>query len=283
MFLCGGASAGQPLSAAEKSAAPKKQPVAGGSNVVAHRGLMRHAPENTLPAFRACLELGFGFELDVRRTSDGTLVCVHDDTLDRTTSGTGPVTGQTLADMQQLDAGSWFDRRSAGERVPTIEQIFALTAGYAAAGRMDHVVIAIDIKANDAEVERDLVQLARRHKISPWLVYIGRTITDPQVRQRLKQADESAQVALLCGSPAEVRTALTDPAVDWVYLRFLPEAGLMQEVHAAGRKAFIAGATVAGERTQNWQTAMDVKIDAVLTDFPLVFRRQQRHSAQTTE
>ena len=52
---------------------------------VAHRGLFKHAPENTLPAFAAAADLRLGFELDVRRTKDGHLVCVHDETLKRTT------------------------------------------------------------------------------------------------------------------------------------------------------------------------------------------------------
>ena len=52
---------------------------------VAHRGLLRHAPENTLPAFAACLELGMGFELDIRTTKDGHLVVLHDDNVQRTT------------------------------------------------------------------------------------------------------------------------------------------------------------------------------------------------------
>ena len=54
---------------------------------VAHRGLLRHAPENTLPAFAACLELGMGFELDIRTTKDGYLVVLHDDSVKRTTNG----------------------------------------------------------------------------------------------------------------------------------------------------------------------------------------------------
>src|SRR5690606_17021628 len=61
------------------------------TTIVAHRGLLRHAPENTLANFRACLELRLGFEFDVRRTEDGHLVCIHDETVDRTTDGTGTV------------------------------------------------------------------------------------------------------------------------------------------------------------------------------------------------
>ena len=55
--------------------------------IVAHRGLLRHAPENTLANFRACLELRLGFEFDVQATKDGQLVCIHDGTVDRTTTG----------------------------------------------------------------------------------------------------------------------------------------------------------------------------------------------------
>jgi glycerophosphoryl diester phosphodiesterase len=57
--------------------------------IVAHRGLLHHAPENTLANFRACLELRLGFEFDVEQTKDGHLVCIHDGTVDRTTNGTG--------------------------------------------------------------------------------------------------------------------------------------------------------------------------------------------------
>src|SRR5690242_15524939 len=73
--------------------------------IVAHRGLLRHAPENTLANFRACLELRLGFEFDVQRTEDGHLVCIHDETVDRTTDGTGTVAGMTLEQLRRLDAG----------------------------------------------------------------------------------------------------------------------------------------------------------------------------------
>jgi glycerophosphoryl diester phosphodiesterase len=77
--------------------------------IVAHRGLLRHAPENTLANFRACLELRLGLEFDVQRTRDGRLVCIHDGTVDRTTGGTGKVAEMTLEEVRKLDAGSWFD------------------------------------------------------------------------------------------------------------------------------------------------------------------------------
>src|SRR5262249_19724348 len=96
--------------------------------IVAHRGLLRHAPENTLANFRACLELRLGFEFDVQATKDGRLVCIHDSAVDRTTNGTGRVADLTLAGIQGLDAGSWFDPKFAGQKVPTVEEVLKLVA-----------------------------------------------------------------------------------------------------------------------------------------------------------
>lgn len=65
-------------------------------------------------------------EADVRRTADGVLVLLHDETLDRTTTGTGPVAARSLADLRRLDAGCWFSPDHAGERVPTLDELFDL-------------------------------------------------------------------------------------------------------------------------------------------------------------
>jgi hypothetical protein len=102
--------------------------------------LLQHAPENTLAHFRACLELRLGFELDVRCARDGTLVVLHDETLDRTTDGTGPVSAIPQHELQQLDAGSWFDPRFSGERIPTVDQVFQLLTDYPDAA----VLVAVD-------------------------------------------------------------------------------------------------------------------------------------------
>lgn len=100
--------------------------------VLAHRGASAYAPENTLAAFDLALEIGApAFETDVRATADGHLVLLHDERVDRTTSGSGPVAGLSLAQVQALDAGSWFDPRFAGERIPTLEAFLARYGGRA--------------------------------------------------------------------------------------------------------------------------------------------------------
>jgi glycerophosphoryl diester phosphodiesterase len=97
---------------------------------VAHRGFSGIAPENTLAAVRAAIEAeASGCEFDVYACGDGTVVLMHDKTVDRTTDGTGRVTELTLAQLRQLDAGSWKDARYAGEPVPTLEEALRLLKG----------------------------------------------------------------------------------------------------------------------------------------------------------
>jgi glycerophosphoryl diester phosphodiesterase len=95
--------------------------------VVGHRGASADAPENTLAAFRLAAEQGAGaIELDAKLSADGVPMVIHDDTLDRTTDGRGDVRAHTFAALDRLDAGSWFDRRFAGEKLPTLEATLKL-------------------------------------------------------------------------------------------------------------------------------------------------------------
>lgn len=96
----------------------------------AHRAASLYAPENTLPAIEAAIERGVAWvELDIRYTSDGVPVLLHDETVDRTTDATGLLASYSLAEVQQFDAGSWFSESYAGTPVPTLEQALQLMQG----------------------------------------------------------------------------------------------------------------------------------------------------------
>lgn len=89
-----------------------------------HRGAPKAAPENTLASFQKAREMGAeGVELDVTLCADGEVVVIHDDDVDRTTDGHGPVEALTLAQVKALDAGSKFGPAFAGERVPTFREV----------------------------------------------------------------------------------------------------------------------------------------------------------------
>lgn len=92
--------------------------------VIAHRGASSYAPENTFAAFDKALDMDVrNIELDVHFTDDGHIVVIHDDTVDRTTDGSGPVASHTLSQLWSLDAGSWFEAGHAGERVPALGEV----------------------------------------------------------------------------------------------------------------------------------------------------------------
>lgn len=236
--------------------------------IVAHRGLLRHAPENTLANFRACLELRLGFEFDVQRTRDGHLVCIHDDTVDRTTNGVGKVSELTLSQIRALDAGSWFDPMFSNERVPTIYEVLHLIAEH----QHRDVLVAVDLKSGDDQQEREVVLIAEKQKVLHRLIFIGSTISSPQVRRNILQLAPKAQVAVLANNAAEFPVAVAEPNSKWVYVRFLPSSEQIVAARRAGKQVFIAGATVAGNVPDNWKQAAEVGIDGILTDFPLELR-----------
>ena len=92
--------------------------------IIGHRGGSAYAPENTLSAFNHALELGAdGIELDVTLTRDNVPVVIHDDKVDRTTNGHGLVKDLPLDEIRQLDAGSWFNEKYRGEKIPTLAEV----------------------------------------------------------------------------------------------------------------------------------------------------------------
>jgi glycerophosphoryl diester phosphodiesterase len=97
-----------------------------GLRVGGHRGAGGEAPENTFAGFARALRAGVDYlELDVQLSADGVAVVVHDDELERTSDGHGPVASMTAAELARLDAGRWFEPAFAGERIPTLAGLLA--------------------------------------------------------------------------------------------------------------------------------------------------------------
>ncbi|GAA4503736.1 glycerophosphodiester phosphodiesterase family protein [Pseudaeromonas paramecii] len=97
----------------------------------AHRGLSGQAPENSLSAFILAAEAGLPWvELDVQLSADGVPVVIHDESVDRCSDGHGRVRELSLAQLQSLDGGSWFDPAYAGEAIPTLADVLALCLRY---------------------------------------------------------------------------------------------------------------------------------------------------------
>jgi glycerophosphoryl diester phosphodiesterase len=139
-----------------KSRASDRKPI-----IVGHRGANGLAPENTLAAFQTAADLKIdGVEFDVQRTTDGHWIVFHDDDLDRVTDGQGPVHERTLAELKVLDAGSKFDARFRGERIPTLAETFDLL-------RTTDLLLFIELKDpwRFPGIEQELADLTRQYDL----------------------------------------------------------------------------------------------------------------------
>jgi glycerophosphoryl diester phosphodiesterase len=133
--------------------------------IIGHRGYRARFPENTLASFSSAMAAGADMiELDVTLSRDRKVVVIHDDTLNRTTSGFGPVQQAMLQELKRLDAGSWFDSSFAGESLPTLEEVLILVGG--------KILINVEIKSSAWEsgfpgdaIERQVIDLIIRHDL----------------------------------------------------------------------------------------------------------------------
>jgi len=140
---------GQDSAAAAKAAAKVRE-------VIGHMGSCADSPPNTVAGLRRAIEAGAHVsELDARTSKDGVLVCIHDETVDKTTDGKGKVADLTLAKLQALDAGSKSSAKFANERIPTLAAMLK-----AAKGKID---VMIDLKESGDEYMKKIAAVVREH------------------------------------------------------------------------------------------------------------------------
>lgn len=115
--------------------------------IAAHRGWSSHYPENTILAFQKALELEVDqLEFDLHMTRDDELILMHDHKVDRTTNGTGLVCDYTLAELKQLDAGSWKGEQFKGLQIPTFIEFMELIK--------DHPTMTLNVELKDYPKDR---------------------------------------------------------------------------------------------------------------------------------
>lgn len=159
-----------------------------------HRGYNAVAPENTLAAFRLSKKMGFAFvECDIKFTSDGVAVLLHDGTVDRTSNGTGNIAEMTFAAVRALDFGSWKSADYAGEQIPTFEEFIILCKRIGV-----HPYIHIDAFTSDAVA--GLVSTVKRngmHKKVTWISF------DWAALDYVRAADEYARLGYTAAAISE--------------------------------------------------------------------------------
>lgn len=137
------------------------------SRIFGHRGASAYAPENTLEAFRLAMEMGAdGFELDVHMSLDGELVVIHDETVDRTTDGTGLVRDLTLRQLKTLDASNHM-AAYRGAKIPTLAEVFGLIQG-------TRHIVNVEIKTDEwfyPDIEEKCLALAKEMGVEDRVIY----------------------------------------------------------------------------------------------------------------
>jgi glycerophosphoryl diester phosphodiesterase len=233
------------------------------TQVFAHRGAKTVAPENTLPAFQAALDMGVdGIELDVQRSADGQLFIMHNFTVDATTNGQGKVADLTAAQLARLDAGRWFDPAFAGVGVPTLQEVFDLV------GRRCR--INVEIKSQDAlgggEVELVAALIRDRQLYDQVIV----SSFNPITLIKMRWYDRKIRLGLLySGQPLPPHLAAA-----WLSPVMRPEA--LHPHHALVDAEFTAWAKSIPAAVNTW-TVNDVDeakrlaglgVDAIISDVP---------------
>ena len=158
-----------------------------------HRGYNAVAPENTLSAFKLSADNGFKYvECDVAWTSDDVPVLLHDETVDRTSNGSGKIADMTFAQARALDFGSWKSTAYAGEKIPSFEEFIALCKS-----RGLHPYIELKTPCNDVDMIEDIVN---RYGMRDRVTYIS---TDASVLAGILANYNKSRVGLIVGTITE--------------------------------------------------------------------------------
>jgi glycerophosphoryl diester phosphodiesterase len=200
--------------------------------IEAHRGDSANAPENTMTAFKRAVALGVAsIELDVHPALDGTLMVIHDSTVDRTTNGTGEVCSMTVKNLSSLDAGSKFAPEFVGEKIPTLEEVFKLLD-------KSKIKFNIEIKASPSgqNVPLTLVNLLRRFGEERDNIVSSFNL---QALLEVRKIEPQIQLALI-GKGPEILPLAGQHKIPWVHGEFSTvDKPLIDAAHALGMRVNI--------------------------------------------
>ncbi len=229
--------------------------------IIAHRGASGLAPENTLASFAKAVEFGAEyFELDVQLSSDDSLMIMHDDTIDRTTSGNGALVTKTYDQLRAVDAGSWFSPAFSGEKIPTLSEALdlALAAPY-------RVGVVIEIKAATAGIVEKTVAAVQRRSMQDRVIISSFNLS--QITQS-KQIDPSIPVHLFATITATHISQVAAIKGEWVGSGGAITKALIDLAHAQNIRMNKWTVNSASEM----RTLINLGVDAITTNFPDVAR-----------
>ena len=225
--------------------------------VMGHRGARGLAPENTIASFESARKIGVDcVELDVHVSKDDHLIVMHDATVDRTTDGHGYIKDMSLAEIETLDAGSWFDPRYAGEKVPTLTEVLEWSG--------NEMPLVIELKGGfEQGLVHRVIDLVWRYDAANEVILIS---FDHRALQHVKALSPEIRtgvlyVARLVDPIAVARGAVADALhPNWNYV----DRELVREAHTSG----LALSTWTVNEPEDMRTLIEMGVDSIGTDYP---------------
>ena len=233
-------------------------------DVIGHRGNSSAAPENTVAAIDSAFAVGADHvELDIRLTADGHAVVMHDATIDRTTDGTGAIANMTLAEVRQLDAGSWFGPEFAGEPVPTLGEALAAT------NQRGRVLLDVKVGGMGAAIQAalDEASLLTGTNISSRDVWIW---PGPNADYESNVIEPEYLLGSLPSPANWMSPGYFSSLLDQRILGFDVPGGVTPDFAAAARAAGIVVSVFTINSEMEMQFWIDQGVTAMETDFPEV-------------
>jgi len=228
--------------------------------IFGHRGARGHAPENTMASFQTALDMGAdGIELDVQMTKDGRVVVCHDHSIERTSNGTGWIIEHTRDELRELDFGSWFSPKFAGEKIPTLREVLKWAAPTT-------LIVNIEIKNGPViyeNIEEKVSALIRECRMVDRVTVSS--FFHPSL-VRMKQLDPLLKTGLLFASRP------TDP---WLQLRVTDSDNLHPHWHYLDA-GWVSGTRPHGaciytwtvNEMREWDHIKHLDVDGIITDYP---------------
>ncbi|MBU1171091.1 MAG: glycerophosphodiester phosphodiesterase [Proteobacteria bacterium] len=237
--------------------------------IIAHRGYRARYPENTLVAFKAAKDLGVRMiELDVCLTRDRNIVAIHDETLDRTTNGSGPVRDHTLEELKKLDAGRWFSPFFTGEKIPTLKDVFSL-CNHKLSVNIEIKHEAFESHDPDDSIEKQVVQTVLERSRSEAVIISS---FEPRIIERLaKMQIKNLRLAFLTEKrfldDAILEFMIKNKVFSWNpdYPALTPDQ--IKAAQAQGIKVM----TYTVNKASTGKRCFDMGVDGIFTDEPLLF------------
>lgn len=232
--------------------------------IIGHRGYRAKYPENTLAAFEAAIAAGATMiELDVMLSRDRKVVVIHDATLDRTTNGKGSVADFTLAELKQLDVGSWFNKQFADQQIPELSEVLDLVNGRA--------YVNIEIKSDAYEpqhppdaIEKQVVDVLRQKNLLDTSMISS---FDVNILEQIAFMKNTPVTAFISKKPANKNTVHMCNrlhVLSWHPDHRIVTRNQVEQMHAAGIKVFPFNV----DTLEDFDKVSGMQVDGVITNDP---------------